>query len=807
MIRVTLLGWLSLWRRHPGQLVLLILGMALATSLWSAVQAINGEARSNYDRAMTQLGSVDLAALVPKAGTLPLSQYVALRRTGWKLAPVLEGRWRLNRDSYNLIGVDLLTHPLLPVLATESSTGPANPGSALDILRPPGRLFAGPDLEQELSGIPNIPPVTFSDRVPAGTILGDIGLVEDLLSKPGEISRVLILPDQIPGLPSLEQLAPDLQRIEPDQVGAAARLTDSFHLNLSAFGLLSFAVGLFIVHATIGLVFEQRRGLVRSLRAMGVPLRGLVLCALGELLVLALVSGGLGLVLGYLIAAALLPDVAATLRGLYGAPVQGGLTLRPSWVASGLAMALGGTVIASAQALWKLAHLPLLSAPGQQAWARVSGVTRRWQANSGVALAAAGVAVFMLFDGLIAGFALLGGTMLGTALLLPPVLSGVLRVGSRSAKSALMEWVWADTRAQVPALSLALMALLLALATNIGVGTMVSSFRLTFLGWMDQRLSAEIYVTARTDAQGYALHRWFDDQQVIALPIRWSETAVMGELVRIYGVVDDPSYRENWPILTANDAAWDRVMAGNGVLVNEQLARKHGLWPGADLKLGPDWLVPVVGVYSDYGNPNGQVIAALERLLEQSPDLPIRQFGLRLPQSQVAGMIQRIRSEFDLPAGALVDQAQIKSRSLAIFDKTFVVTGALNVLTLGVACFAMLTSLLTVWRQRQPQLAPVWAMGVTRPVLARIEILRSVLLAALTSIIALPLGLVLAWVLLTIINVQAFGWALPMYLFPGDWLRLFGLTILSAILAAAWPALKLLRIAPVDLLKVFANER
>jgi putative ABC transport system permease protein len=49
-----------------------------------------------------------------------------------------------------------------------------------------------------------------------------------------------------------------------------ARLTESFHLNLDALGFLSFVVGLFIVHAAIGLALEQRRGLLRTLRACGV---------------------------------------------------------------------------------------------------------------------------------------------------------------------------------------------------------------------------------------------------------------------------------------------------------------------------------------------------------------------------------------------------------------------------------------------------------------------------------------------------------------------------------------------------------
>ena len=52
---------------------------------------------------------------------------------------------------------------------------------------------------------------------------------------------------------------------QPQAESDIAKLTDSFHLNLTAFGLLSFAVGLFIVHGAIGLAFEQRRAMLRSL--------------------------------------------------------------------------------------------------------------------------------------------------------------------------------------------------------------------------------------------------------------------------------------------------------------------------------------------------------------------------------------------------------------------------------------------------------------------------------------------------------------------------------------------------------------
>ena len=112
-----------------------------------------------------------------------------------------------------------------------------------------------------------------------------------------------------------------LRLVEPDAESDLARLTDSFHLNLTAFGLLSFVVGLFIVNSAIGLAFEQRLPMLRTLRACGVSARmlnGVLVC---ELVSLALIAGLIGLVCGYFIAGALLPDVAASLRGLYGAQI------------------------------------------------------------------------------------------------------------------------------------------------------------------------------------------------------------------------------------------------------------------------------------------------------------------------------------------------------------------------------------------------------------------------------------------------------------------------------------------------------
>ena len=795
---------LSHWRTHRLQVVTLLVGIALATGLWSAVQAINAEARASYARASQQLGLGQFEELRARSGFIALSRYVDLRRAGWQVAAVLDGRLYVGNRAVRVLGVDMLAYPALPAL-TGAAPDQAPPDPA-QMLTAPGRLVVSPDLARLMQDRDDLPPRIPSAAIPADVILTDIGVAEVLLNRQGQISRLIVLPQQPIGRPPLDNVAPELVRHSPDRQVDTARLADSFHLNLSAFGLLAFAVGLFIVHGTVGLAFAQRRGMIRTLRAMGVPMRRLVWITLAELTAFALVGGLIGLALGYMLAGALLPDVAVTLRGLYGAPVEGHLTLRPLWALTGMGMALAGTLGASGHALWRLSHMPLLSGPGLRAWGG-NARARAMAAGTGVALILGGIASFTGTSGLIAGFGLLAAILTGAALLLPLVLSWVLSALSRRARRPVTQWVWADMQAQLPGLSLALMALLLALAANIGVGTMVSSFRLTFTGWLDQRLTSELYVTPTSQDQGAQMMQWLGPRADGVLPIRSTELPHRTGPLFLYGIVDDATYRNKWPLIASGPDVWDRVHAGRAVLINEQLARRADLWPGDSLTLSGDHDLTVAGVYSDYGNPTGQAIVSMQRLDQIAPGTPTRRIGVRIDPAQAATLSRDLQDRFALPPGAVVHLSTMKAQSLAIFDQTFVVTSALNILTLGVAGFAILTSLLTLWTQRLPQVAPLWGLGLTRSHIAGLEVLRSVLLATLTAALALPLGLVLAWLLLNVINVRAFGWSIPMSVFPADWLRLLVLTVLAAGAAAAIPAWRLRRLPPADLLRVFASER
>ena len=813
----TLRALLSHWRRHPVQFFSVLTGLWLATALLTGVQALNSQARDSYARASQLIGGEPQASLsAPDAASFPQALFAELRRAGWPVSPVVQGRVLLkgHEDQHlQLMGIDPVSLPGSGAVAGQR----LSQAQMVAFFDPPGRTWIAPHTLQALglqagerpltaSG-QALPPLQVQPDMAPGMLLTDIGFAQPLLDMPGRLSRLLLDKSFAAAHPT----PPAGLQLKQAEDNNLARLTESFHLNLDALGFLSFVVGLFIVHAAIGLALEQRRGLLRTLRACGVSARMLILSLGVELGALALLGGVLGVASGYVLASVLLPDVAASLRGLYGAEVPGQLSLSPWWWLAGLGLSLLGALLAGAGSVWRAARLPLLALANPQAWHEAHG---RWLRRQGwVASAALLIALLALWwgDSLAAGFVLMAALLLGAALGLPVLLNALLKVLLGRSRSVLGQWFLADCRQQLPALSLALMALLLALAANIGAGSMTSGFRLTFSNWLEQRLTAELYLNPHNPAQAEQLNTWLTQQPLVqaVLPTWQVAVQLQGWPADVFGVVDAPTYRQHWPLLEAARAPWDQLLRNDTLMLSEQLARRLNVHVGDAVDIPTPqgvWSPQVVGIYADYGNPKGHVLVNAQHLLAHWPTLSPARFNLRVLPQNVAPLVREVQREFALDDSRIVDQQQLKGWSSQVFERTFAATAALNSLTLGVAGVALFISLLTQSQSRLGQLAPLWALGVTRRQLMLLNLGQTWLLAVLTLLLALPLGLLLAWCLDAVINVQAFGWRLPLHIFPWQLAQLLGLALLATLLASAWPLWQLYRSRPADLLRTFAHE-
>lgn len=810
---------LSHWRRHPLQAACLLVGLWLATALWTGVQALNSQARDSYERAAELFaGGAQTVLLAPGGQLFTQEHFVTLRRAGWPVSPMLRGTVQLADGAerrLQLTGIEPLTLPDGGAVEAEVQ----DQSNLRAFMLSPGLTWIAADTLAEFglqSGATptlldgqQLPPLQVVQGLPPGMLLVDISQAQRLLEQPDRLSQLLVESAFAADQPALPEGVPLVweARGEAD----LARLTDSFHLNLTALGLLAFVVGLFIVHAAAGLAMEQRRGVLQTLRACGVSLRTLLAVLLLELLVLAFIGGSLGVLSGFALASLLIGDIAASLRGLYGAQVAGQLALDASWWLTGLAMSLLGTLVAGGSSVLAAMRLPVLAWARPQAWREAQGRAIRRQTLLGTLLLVLAGVLAVWGDSLLSGFGLLACLLLGAALLLPLCLQTLLQFAQLWPAGPVRQWFWADSQQQVSGLGIALMALLLALAANVGVGSMTEGFRQTFTGWLDQRLAADIYLRPQDEAQAQAIGQWLDQRPQVStqLPTWELETRVAGVPTQVSGVIDHPLYAQTWPLLEAVSRPWPQLAAGEGALVSEQLAFRLKLSLGDTLELdtpaGP-WALKILGRYADYGNPKGQLLVSAAALQQRWPEQPVRSIGLLTRGQHAPQLAAALRDAFDLGDSRVIDQAALKAYSQQVFEQTFAATAALNTLTLGVAAVALFTSLLGLADSRLSQLAPLWAMGLRPGQLAGLSVAQMLVLAAFTCALAIPLGLALAWCLVEVVNVQAFGWRLPWYWFPQQWLTLVVLALLAVLLASVGPAWRIMRTGPSRLLRSFAQD-
>lgn len=832
---------LSHYRRHPGQLAMLLLGLWVASALWSGVQAINASARDSYARAEA-LFSTGLDRLERRDGeALTRDDYLALRRAGLPLSPLLEGELAApDGTRLTLIGIDPLTLPGSSIFATAGGAAATGTGDVTDFLTPPWQTQLAPDSLAALEVAPReapgatplladgqrLPPLILAPALPPDTLVMDIAAAAALLAGSGEIksgerlSRLVAAPGALAEAPAGFALTRAEALVSPGQ------LTESFHLNLTALALLSLVVGLFIVQAALGLALEQRLGMLRTLRALGVSGRALVAGLALELALLGIIGALAGIASGVWLARTLLPDVAATLGSLYGAGVGAELRLPWHYWAGGLAVTLGGLLLAGSGVLWRASRLSVLGLGQARAW-RV-GFRRQLgaMAIAGTVAALGGLALAAWLasqppgEGLVAGFALVGAMLLASALWLPPLLGLALAGLTRLLRRRpLAQWALADLQLQLPRLSLAMMALLIALSANLGVSSMVGGFRLTFLEWLDQRLAAELYLRPPAE-QFETIDAWLAEQpdvaerlatarsdaQLLAVEPGGGETdTAVQRPVSVYGITPGATLTPRWPLAGpqgSRETAWAAFGRGD-IFINEQLAVAEGLAPGDRLRLtapGGELTLAVAAVYPDYGNPRGQVLMATPYLTERFA-APPGSLGIALtPGADAAALSARLLDAFDLPRDSLIDQEGVKRVATEIFERTFTITRALNALTLGVAALALLASLLAQASERRRRLAPLWALGVPRTRLGRIQLAQLGGAALAVGLAAVPLGIAITWGLVAVINVAAFGWRLPLHLFPGEILLTLATAVGVALIAAALPVLRLWRTPPRDLL-------
>ena len=80
------------------------------------------------------------------------------------------------------------------------------------------------------------------------------------------------------------------------------------------------------------------------------------------------------------------------------------------------------------------------------------------------------------------------------------------------------------------------------------------------------------------------------------------------------------------------------------------------------------------------------------------------------------------------------------------------------------------------------------AIGLTPRQLWNYTLIQTGLMGLTAGVLALPIGLALALILIYVINVRSFGWTMQLTLLPGELVLAFGVAVIAALAAGIYPA-------------------
>ncbi len=836
------------------QSVLFVIGVAVGVAVGVAIDLANSSAKQAFTLSARSISGRATHQIVGGPGGLPTALYTRLRiDLGLRAsAPVVEAyvsAEELDNQPLRLLGVDAFAEaPFRNYLTTSRIEGQnqaafdalslflTQPGAVLLSatladrygIQPGDSLTLGVNAGQvgvQVAGLLH-PTDSLSAQALDTLLLADIATAQEVLGRPGVLSRIdLMLPPDYDTTALTALLPPGAILTTPGtRDSALSQMTAAFELNLRALSLLALVVGAFLIYNTVTFSVVQRRPVIGIMRSLGTTRRQIFTMILGEAILLGAIGTILGLALGIILGRAVVGLIARTISDLYFSVTVQRVTIEPATLLTGTIIGLTASVIAALIPSYEATRTP---PAGTMLRSETEGHSQRitpYMTAGALILILLGLAVLNLPTGsVVAGFAALFLIVVGSALLTPLALIAAMRL-----ITPLMARLFGvvgriaprDVIRSLSRTAIAVAALTIAVSVIVGVGIMIASFRLTVTDWLNTTLGADIFVSPHTIGGTRA--------------VADLDPALIGQLAAVEGVtrvstvrnvtVVAPDYPDLPPAnlsaithdISQRRFAWNLAPEGNwwpllvdgAVIVTEPFAYRRGITPERNTitlltDRGPQTFT-VVGVYYDYTTDQGTITMYDGVYRRYFDDLFISSLGLDVaPGVDPQAVIDTLRTETLAGQNLIVRSNRgLRDSALEVFERTFAITTALQLLATLVAFIGILSALMSLQLEHAREYAVLRANGLTPRQLWQLTLTQTGLMGGTAGLLAAPIGLALAIVLIEVINVRSFGWSMQIAFVPGEFAGAFAVALAAALLAGVYPAWRLSRLPVAEGLRM-----
>jgi putative ABC transport system permease protein len=801
-------------REQLGRTLLALIAIALGVALGVAVHVINASALNEFSVAARHLaGEADLIIRGPRAG-FDEALYPRIARLPQVEAanPAIELDVSIAgvEGSLRLIGFDALrAAQVQPALLPEKTGALADLFSddAIFLSSSAARwlnLKTGDALRVsvgtgivtlEVAGI--LPEGTYRQRIGVMDVaaaqwrlqrLGRLNRI-DLRLKPGVLATAFERDLQ-------SALPPGVQVTTPStDAGRGASLSRAYRLNLDMLAMIALFAGSFLVFSSQMLAILRRRTQFALLRALGMTRRALAAWLVAEAAALGAIGAALGVALGYTVARAVLAQFGADLGAGYFRSVVPALHIDPLVLLVYFALGVGFALLgAAAPALEAARRAP---ARGLRAGDEEESLKAVRTGPAGAAFLATGSMLTFAppVDGLpIAGYSAIALVLFGAMLLTPRFVSGVLKhvPAFRFPPAALAVWQLRATPRQI-AVSVA--AIVASFSLMVAMLIMVHSFRNSLESWLERMLPADLYLrTLRGGETGFIT----PEEQA---RIRATPGIERLEFLRSQNLLLAPDRPPVVLLAGPADAARMLLLVGTSVTprleepppvwISEIAADLYGWRTGARVQL-PIGAAPreftVAGVWRDYARQGGAIAIDRRLYARLTGDPLVNDAAIWVAPGVAPSALERaLRERLGHAEGIeIASPRELRATSLALFDRTFAVTYALEVAALVIGLFGISVSFGAQALSRRREFGMLRHVGMTRSGIGAMLGWEGSVVSVLGASLGLALGWVTSLILIHVVNRQSFHWSMDFH-FP--WLPLAALAavlIAASIATAVW---------------------
>ncbi len=833
-------------RRRLLQSVLFVIGVALGVAVVIAIDLANTSSSRAFNLSAESITGIATHQIIGGPSGLPSDLYRRIRvDLGIRdAAPVVEAYAQaidLGDRALTILGVDPFAEPPFRSYLTEvrvegeeqaafealnafiaepnavlisdrlaarygiqaGGTITIQPGAARVEMRVVGVLQAADDVSAE--ALDNL-------------MLTDIATAQEIAGMSGTITRIdLILPEGY-DLSAIEAALPSGAAITTprDQSNALGQMTAAFELNLQALSLLALVVGVFLIYNTVSFSVVQRRPLLGILRSLGATRRQVFLLILSEALLLGAVGTILGVALGIIFGRSAVGLVAQTISDLYFSVDVQRVTVNPITLIKGVGIGVLTSLLSAVVPSYDATRTPPAGSLRRSALEEQTRRLLKPVTIAAVLLNVLGVLLLLIpTNSIVVSFSALFCVIVGGAFFTPVALIGGMRLLTPVAHRLFGVVGRMAPRAVSRSLSrtaVAVAALTVAVSVIVGVSVMIGSFRGTVADWLDTTLGADIYlsppqVTAtRVSAN---IDRAIADQ---VAAVDGVDRVVVGRTVTAIA----PDYPELPPVnlsvangeitngqrqfvwLDAPADYFPTLEAGN-VMVSEPFAFRRGITQENNrITLLTDRgaeTFTVVGVYFDYTTDQGSVFMPENVYRRYFDDPYISTMSVFLePGVDLEAALDAIRVSLSGTELIARSNRALRDSVFEVFERTFAITNALQLLAVVVAFIGILSALMALQLEQTRQYGVMRAIGMTARQLWNYTLIQTGLMGITAGMLAMPIGVALALILTYVINVRSFGWTMQMSLSAQEFVISFGVAVIAALAAGIYPARRLSRL-------------